>query len=134
MSVLCTGLDWNLSGPQNPCPTKNETLVAAFKAVTTIEADEAVACLIIWEVEKKRKKGTHTHTHRERERERERETENESQLRLVLIIDHDSFNIFHLKPGLLFTFVVCYRYFFWIVVTEDRPCVFTSTVMILSGR
>ena len=65
--MLCTGLDWNLSGPQNPCPTKNETLVAAFKAVTTIEADEAVACLIIWEVEKKRKKGTHTHTHTERE-------------------------------------------------------------------
>jgi hypothetical protein len=31
------------------CLTKNETLVAAFKAVTTIEADEAVACLIIWQ-------------------------------------------------------------------------------------
>ena len=77
--MLCTGLDWNLSGPQNPCLTKNKTLVAAFKAVTTIEADEAVACLIIWEVEKKRKKGTHTHTHTQRERDRERERERERE-------------------------------------------------------
>ena len=44
----------------------------------------------------------------------------ESQFRLVLIIDHDSFNTFHLKPGSLFTFVVSYRYFFRIIVTEDR--------------
>jgi hypothetical protein len=40
---------------------------------------------------------------RERERERERGSSTESQLYIVFIIYSDSFNIFHLKPGLLFS-------------------------------
>jgi hypothetical protein len=80
----------------------------------------------IWKKKKMRFKN------KEREREREERRRTKSQLQLVLIIEHDSFNVFHLKHGLLFSllsnfFPDCfYEYIFPAKIASSASMVVTT--------